>query len=110
LKTIQEEIASEVIDELFTNSFGDEAVRLRFELAEKRDGGGWCKDAAIDIASEAIKNSDPFQKLRKATQSLVDDLKEAHADEIESDHNGDGPGCSYCRDIGIAEALLTTFK
>jgi len=37
---------------------------------------------------------------------LVDDLTEAHEDELNSDHNGDGPDCSYCRNIARARAAI----
>lgn len=46
-------------------------------------------------------------ELAEMLDCLVDDLTEAHADELNSDHHGDGAeGCSYCRNIAKARALL----
>ena len=46
-------------------------------------------------------------ELAEMLDCLVDDLTEAHADELNSDHHGDGAeGCSYCRNIAKAQALL----
>jgi hypothetical protein len=34
-------------------------------------------------------------------------LREAHQDEVENNHYGDGPeGCSYCKAIRRAEAII----
>lgn len=42
------ELAEKIAGDLFTNGFGQEGERLVLELPGKRDGGGWCKRAAIE--------------------------------------------------------------
>jgi len=44
--------------------------------------------------------------LLAALTNLVADMAESHADEIASNHHGDGPSCSYCREIAIARAAI----
>lgn len=44
--------------------------------------------------------------LLDALDRLVEDLIEAHADELDNDHHGDGPSCLYCRNIARARAAI----
>lgn len=44
---------------------------------------------------------------KQIIERLKDNLLEAHQDELETDHHGDGPdNCSYCEVIEIAEKAL----
>ncbi len=42
-------IAKRIADELFKNGIGEKAERLVLELENGSNGGGWCKQAVIDI-------------------------------------------------------------
>ena len=48
-------LASRIADTLFTNGSKQKAERLVLELGGKRDGGGWCKSAAIDAIERILK-------------------------------------------------------
>ena len=46
-------------------------------------------------------------ELADALELLAEYFGEAHADEVDSDHHGDGPeGCTYCEAIGQAWKAL----
>ncbi len=42
-------IAKKIADQFFQNGQGKKAERLVLELKGKRNGGGWCKQAVIDV-------------------------------------------------------------
>jgi hypothetical protein len=44
--------------------------------------------------------------LLAALETLIEDMAETHQEEIDSNHQGDGPDCSYCRDIASARAVI----
>jgi hypothetical protein len=48
--------------------------------------------------------------LVEACSGLLDCLLESHRDEIETDHHGDGPDCSYCDAIREARAALSAVR
>ncbi len=52
----------------------------------------------------------PAQKLKTATQELIAMAEEWHREEIETNHHGDGPKCSYCRAIRAAQKAVDAFQ
>ncbi len=51
---LKAEIAKQIADELFENGAGEKATTLVLRLEDGRDGGGWCKQAVIDIIKESL--------------------------------------------------------
>ncbi len=49
-----EAITNAIVDELFTNVFGESAQRLVLELPDKKDGGGWCRDSVSSIVAKHL--------------------------------------------------------
>ena len=43
---------------------------------------------------------------RQTMLTLADFLEEAHESEIDNNHSGDGPDCTYCDAIAAARRLL----
>lgn len=52
-------VAKEIATELFQNGAGGAANRLVLELPNKRNGGGWCKQAVIDVITVGLKEFPP---------------------------------------------------
>jgi len=48
-------LAGSIADALFTNGEGEKAERLVLELADKRDGGGWCRKAVEDVIKHELE-------------------------------------------------------
>lgn len=48
-------IAKNIANELFINGSNEKAKRLVLELEDGTIGGGWCKDAVIDIIKKHLK-------------------------------------------------------
>ena len=46
---VDNDIADDIADYLFTNGSGQKAKRLVLELDNGCDGGGWCKKAVVDV-------------------------------------------------------------
>ena len=67
------------------------------------DGGGYVTPAAAQANARLIAAA---PDLLNCLSRLVDDLTESHEDELNSDHSGDGPDCSYCRNIDRARAAI----
>lgn len=44
-----ERIAKQIAEQLFQNGAGHKANRLVLEMPSGRDGGGWCKQAVVDV-------------------------------------------------------------
>lgn len=60
-----------------------------------------------------MKQNDQHPKvkaLQDALDMMIDDMEEAHVEELISNHQGDGPDCSYCRNIAHAKAVLLTSR
>ena len=47
-------VAVSIADDLFVNGDGDEAIRLVLDIRMKKDGGGWCKEAVIDLIERKL--------------------------------------------------------
>ena len=52
-------ISRDIVDILFINGFNESANRLILELDDKRNGGGWCKEAATKRIEEYLLNTRP---------------------------------------------------
>ena len=52
-------LAKRIADYLFINGAGQQADRLVLMLPDERDGGGWCKQAAMDQIDRAIREESP---------------------------------------------------
>lgn len=48
------ELAVLIAEALFTNGQNEKANRIALKLPGERDGGGWCKRAAIDAIERTI--------------------------------------------------------
>jgi len=46
--------AVEIAEKLFTNGMDQKAKRLVLELESGADGGGWCKQAVIDLIADSL--------------------------------------------------------
>lgn len=67
----EREVAYIIADRLFVNGVGQEAHRLVLELPGKRDGGGWCKQAVVDLITDALIEH------KGTAESLIRDLARA---------------------------------
>lgn len=60
---------------------------------------------AEDKGNAALISAAP--DMAEALELLAEYFGESHAEEVDSDHHGDGPeGCSYCKAIGQAWKAL----
>jgi len=55
--TEMHKLAEKIADQLFSNGAGQKAERLVLELPGKRDGGGWCKQAVVDVIVRAMERN-----------------------------------------------------
>lgn len=52
-----QDLAEKIAEQLFMNGMGEEANRLVLELPGKRDGGGWCKQAVVDVIMSVLERN-----------------------------------------------------
>jgi hypothetical protein len=53
-----DQLAEKIVDRLMTNVVGEKANRLVLELPDLRDGGGWCRQAAVAQVVDILTTED----------------------------------------------------
>ena len=63
---------------------------------------------SVEAANALAKAYNAYSPLLECVKTLKENLEEAHQDELQTNHFGDGPdGCSYCEAIKQANDLLS---
>lgn len=89
------EAARLIAERLFTNGMNQRAARLRLELQDKSDGGGWSIDAAYDQIKQV---TGPLEAKIAEQAATIERLRDAL--ELMYDKYENGVPCTEDGDVG----------